>query len=362
MERRAFHPYRRLELTIEDVAEELETALEHLGYADVSRPDDGTVLPGPYGHPTCPDVAAQSLMPLDIDRGTTLGLVHCPALSGWRPKRLAARLDRTDGLWPRVLEVDAFEALSPGGHAVRVASAFETAWADDSEAIVERLRAAIGDHVLDLLVLPPCIGSTHNAHVDLWSTLAGELETPIAEWPAARDAVFGWRLDRWLRSRDGGERIQERVVALESDGGAVERIELASGDTLAVDGVVIATGCWIGGGLPTEPPMREPLSDVPLWVDGAPLSNPESVHPPDHLGERPWSDHRLFRAGVAIDARGRPLDRAGAPAFDNTVAAGRLLAGFHPHRDGCAMGVDLVSGTVAARRLFDELSSDPIDR
>ena len=355
-ERRPFHPYRRLQLDREDVEPHLDAALDRLAYPGLTRLDDETVRPGPYGHPTCPDLAAPSLLPLDFAPGTTVGVVRCPDLSNWRADALADYLHSADNLRARAITIDPFETLEASGHPVRVATDLETRWEESGgDTYIEPLRAAIGDHVLDQVVLPPCIGATHETHTAMWSRLTDALHTPVAEWPAPRDAVFGWRLDRWLRRRDDLERIDDRVVALSTGDDRLEGIELESGESHQVDGAVLATGRWVGGGLPAEPPMREPLSSVPLWLDGAPVANPEDVHLADYLGDHPWSDHRLFRMGLAIDEQARPLDRDGEPAFDALAAAGRMLAGFHPHHDGCAMGVDLVTGRMAARRLVERL-------
>jgi anaerobic glycerol-3-phosphate dehydrogenase len=125
-----------------------------------------------------------------------------------------------------------------------------------------------------------------------------------------------------------------------------------SGTVHEVDALVLTGGRWFGDGLPKRPPLRERLTDAPIWLDGAILPDGSEVYPPDLLGKLPWDDHELFRMGLQIDSSGRVFDEEARP-YTNIYAAGRLLAGFNPIHDGCSMGVSLVSGARVGREITD---------
>ena len=339
-----FHPYRRLDLALGDVTEQVDRAIDHLPGGLLEPVDDGSVFPGPHGAPAAPDLLFPSLGALDLEGGGRVGLLASPALSGWDAGSVAAQLDRAEGLEAIPLAVDLFDAL-PVSHGVRAAHWFQQRWAADADAIVERLGGLVDDAEIDRLVLPPMIGATMAAHAEIWSRLADDIDVPVAEYPPGADPVVGWRLRRAVCDADTPALSDE--FDLELRDGRAAALTGADGREWEVDAVVLATGGWFGGGLPGEAPMVEALTGAPLWVDSAPLPGDETLYPPDFLGETPWEDHRLFRAGVQIDRSARLLDRDAEP-FENVFAAGRMLAGFNPFHDGCSFGVCLATGSAAA--------------
>lgn len=363
MERRGeFHPYRRLGLEFDDVRESLARGLRLLETELLVGCEDGTRVAGPYGGPAAPDVLARSVAPMDFRDVSRVGLVDCPALSGWRADTLANQFDRVDTLEAVVLRTPTFGDLD-GRHPASLARQLEEAFADGSRDVVGELRDAVSASECDFLLLPPCLGADPEAHRQLFDALEESLSIPVAEMPAARDSIHGWRLSRALKRgvTDFGRVLSARperlVPAGERTSGRVSGVQCSDGTTLEADAVVLATGRWVDGGLPGAPPMVEPLTGAPIWLDGAPLSGFEEAYPPDFLDRRPWDDHRLFRSGVSIDADGRLRGRDGAPRSDNVYAVGRMLGGFNPAHDGCSMGVELVTARTVAERICQTLKS-----
>jgi glycerol-3-phosphate dehydrogenase subunit B len=160
-------------------------------------------------------------------------------------------------------------------------------------------------------------------------------------------------LDRALRDSPAPDVTDASVASITTGSEGVE-ITLETGESRRPSSCILATGGFFDGGLPGSAPFREPLTDTALWVDGSPVSEVDAFFPPHLLEERPWGDHRLFRAGVAVDDQGRLLDRDGTPLSNGLYAAGRLLSGFNPLHDGCAMGVELATGLAVADSALED--------
>lgn len=357
LERRGdFHPYRRFEFDRDDVDRAIDEALPYLPNQGLVRVDGGAVYPGPHGQPCAPDLAFPSLTPLDVGPGDRVGLVRCPDLNGWDADAAALQLDRAADLEARAVDSSLF-AGAPAGHGVRVARWIEKRIDEGGAECLDTLGALAANNDLDLLVLPPAVGATIEGHRSIWGQLRERVDVPVAEFPAATDPVFGWRLFRACRDAIV-ESTMPRLPAAASvgvSGGRADTVTDADGAEHPCDAIVLATGRWFGGGAPAEPPLVEPLTGAPIWLDGAPLPDDEELYPPNYLGDLPWDDHALFRTGVQVDRTGRVLGRDGEP-FDNVFAAGRLLAGFNPFHDDCAFGVELTTGLAAGRRATDAVS------
>lgn len=353
--RTGVHPYFRLDRTPSDVRDDLERALDLLpdGHLEFAAPGD--VRPGPRGAPAAPDLVAPSLAPLNFAPGTTVAFLRAPAVNGWNAPGLAAQVGRARGLETRTVSVPFFGDIR-GGHPVRVAR--ELRELDEPPRPLRTALEEAGD--ADCLVVPPVVGATIEEHRDWWSDVDATARTrdvAVAEFPAARDPIFGWRLQRALG--DGSQTAECTGLAAGDTGVAVESPDLD--EPARFEAAALATGRFFGGGTPSSAPFVEPLTGLPIWLDGAPLPDDPAVYPPDFLGDLPWDDHELFRSGVSTDAQLRMRDRSGSPR-DRLYAAGRLLAGFNPFRDGCAMGVELVTALRAAdavRSQFDRETPPP---
>ncbi|MFB6263547.1 MAG: hypothetical protein ABEL76_07970 [Bradymonadaceae bacterium] len=356
LERRPYHPYRRLGLDLDAVDELTESGADDLGEASLVRDVEHT-LPGPYGEPAFPDLVAESARALVLQADDELGVVACPALDDWRASRVAERVGRAESITARVVELAPFDEVA-GGHAVRVATRLTEQLPDGGESLANRAADLVEEHGLDIVGLPPCLGASPDEHARLSDGLDAALDIRWGEWPAARHPVHGWRLDRSRRDRDhdaADHWIETDDWSLIADGDSITAVETGTDKPCEVDAVILATGGWLEGGLPASAPLCEPATGAPLWLDGQPISNPDEQFVPNLLDDRPWDDHALFRAGIGIDDQCRPLGPDGEAVHDNAFAAGRGLAGFNRIHDDCTMGVQLVSGRVAADCAFDQM-------
>lgn len=360
MHRRAFHPYTRLGLAREQVQTALIDALATLNYPGFSPILPEIALPSAAAAPFAADFTATSVAPSAIGRGERVGVVACPTLIDWYPERLVHTLNSiapgADSSAPRaqVVRTAVFDTGAGGQfHAAIVADRLQAALQANPTALVDSLRQQVSAHDLDLLILPPCLGRTWDEHAEVFDALRNALPCRVAESAAAQNSIHGWRLDRWLRANNPVETIS--AFAYQVDVQAAAPLVHTTAGTVHADAVILATGRWVGSGLPAKPPFREPLLGADLWVDGAPMTKPDYHWPGDLLAEQPWQDHPLCRAGLATDAQLRPLGRSSNPIAPSVFAAGRLLAGFNPFWDGTTEGVTLISGLHAARSALHTL-------
>lgn len=352
LERREFHPYARLGLDYEQTKAHLGSAVEQLTELDLVSIPNGRSLISEHGAPILADLAARTCADAWITAGDRVAVVDSTPLVGWRAERVAHAINRTDRAEAAVVHLDAFE--QPDGvdlHPVRIANQLTAAFRDDEAAFVADIADGLADAgPFGMLLLPPCVGATVKDSAEMCDALAESLGCRVAESPGARHSIHGWRADRAMRAARPPT-LRVRARGIQPDG---PRWSVAlEGESLTVDAVILATGGWMGGGLPTRSPMREPLTGLDLWLDGAGLAHPQTTWIPDELREQPWDDHPLFRIGLAIDEHLRPLGRRGEAAYDKLFACGRVLAGYNRVWDGTTLGVDLVTGYIAAMNALE---------
>lgn len=363
-QRRPRHPYLRLGLERDEVAAEAAAALESLAYPAWRLLDDERVVPAADATPFAPDIAARSVAASAIRRDEAVGVVDGAPVAGWRAERLAAALEDADGLSVHRVELSFWTGLDTAPeHPVRLATTLANLSTDDDNSFGERLVDELTDTVerlgLDLVILPPLLGRTHEEHTGWMATLRRRLPCRVAEAPQGRWSIHGWRLDRYLRALHGDRAVSARVRSAKVDGDRIKRLH-TDGESVEAEAYILASGAWIGGGLPTRAPLVEPIFGLEMWLDGAPIPDPGEVWLPDLFERPPWRDHPLFRVGAAVDASLRPLAYGGDCALDNLFCAGRLLAGTNPFVDGSTEGVDLVTGRRAARSALSHLDSNSI--
>lgn len=170
--------------------------------------------------------------------------------------------------------------------------------------------------------------------------LASGISGRVAELPGMDRSLHGWRLHVGLQEKlaqvGNIERIGKNVEALREVSGHVE-VVLRGGDVLQAERVLLATGRFVGGGLPRSGPWREPLTGAPLYLDGQPIGD-AGGSTSRLLSANFLDDHPLMRVGVGVSPEGRILDAHGQALSPFIYAVGSMLEGTS-HGDGCAMGV-----------------------
>lgn len=112
---------------------------------------------------------------------------------------------------------------------------------------------------------------------------------------------------------------------------------------------VLAAGRFFAGGVVRDAATsaREALFGLPVFANGAVVGDRFIG---DFTAQHPDGDHAIFRAGVAVDDLGRPLDGGGRVVLENVSCAGSVVEGWDPARDGTGAGSAALSGFLAGER------------
>ena len=199
------------------------------------------------------------------------------------------------------------------------------------------------------VALPPILGL--DKPVAALEMLQERMGVPCLEILAVPPSVPGYRLKRALdraMARHGVDVIHACVEDFTAADGHIHHIRAVQKDTtflLEPHTVILATGKFLGGGIEWSDRLREPIFDLPVFVDGAYFPTPNM---PDLLTDRFTSEQRIFTAGLKVDHLLRPLSPDGHVVFANLLAAGGVLTGYNYLQDGSGLGVPLVSGHLCA--------------
>lgn len=245
----------------------------------------------------------------------------------------------------------------------------------DPEALASSIARALPTEPIALLLLPPTIARGDPGPV--LRILEERLGVRCAELPAGARSVPGVRLQEGLERRllEAGVLLVEGEVFLEGVDDApslverprrdwIARLRLAASrgsrdatEPIAARACVLASGKFIGGGVERHGRMREPIFDLPVWVDGA-------VDEGRWLGDstRPaWLERQpAMAAGLRVDDSLRPLLRDGAPFDDRVFACGGILAGNDPAVDGAGIGLAVFTGFLAGREAAARATVHPL--
>lgn len=209
--------------------------------------------------------------------------------------------------------------------------------------LAELLKGAAGD--AKVLGLPAILGmhQPDQVHADL-QRLTG---LQIFEIPTMPPSVAGLRLRELFEQalpRKGATLIpQQKVTSLcLADDGATLALKDSYGEIeVKAQAVILATGRLLSGGLLAHPQgIREPLLNLPVV-------QPSSR---DEWYQERYTDprgHPINRAGIEVDALGRPLGANGTCYHPRLFAAGAVLAHQDWIRSRSGAGVALASAWAA---------------
>lgn len=239
----------------------------------------------------------------------------------------------------------------------------------DRERFLGCVKAALQPGV-ERLLLPPVLSEGDPRPLLQW--LSKGLDLPCAEWVAGRESLPGSRLQRILEermeaegirllhgeviSRDGsveGLHVREATPSVpdprlfdSASGGRVDPVAESPSWPLAAKAAVLATGKFIGGGVGRAERLREAVFDLPIFVEGKVDRGrwPGDISAPAYRDEQP-----IFRAGIRIDERLRPMDAGGRLRSNRLFAAGAVLSGNDAARDGAGLGLAWFTGWLAGK-------------
>lgn len=297
--------------------------------------------------------ASQHLDLAELPPFAVVGIVEWRDLAGFNAAPVVEMLRFASGLGAdrplNVVPVVVDRVLD--GNVFRDTTAMARALRDDEvrarfiDALKTCVAALDGDTPTHLLV-PASLSADALADDDLFA-IDAELGVPVRELLAMPPSVPGQRLLAALRASvaDAGVTVVDGSVSgVVVDGGVVRRVTVKRGaetSDLDVDGLVLASGRFYGGGLVRDQQAKERLFGLPVVTEGRPV---DDQFIGNLTGDFVDGDHAIFRAGVFVDDDGRPLDRDRCPVANNVVAAGSVVEGYDPARDGSGLGVAATTG------------------
>lgn len=186
------------------------------------------------------------------------------------------------------------------------------------------------------------------------SDLANLIGVPVFEIPTMPPSIPGLRLkeafERGLREKRPHYFSQKRVLEVNLRSDTVFEISIgiaAREQTILSNGIILATGRFIGGGLSTDRKrIHETIFHLPVY-------QPEGRvkwHRDDLLD---LQGHLINRTGLEIDDHFRPLDKKGHPAFNKLFAAGSILAHQDWKRMKCGVGLAVATAFGAVKAFVD---------
>jgi glycerol-3-phosphate dehydrogenase subunit B len=349
------HPYCRL--SVELLRESLgwfKARLEGHGYrGDL---DENFLVPTAIGVAKPTALVPETMVAGDVRRGGRFLFVGLRGLKDFFPAYLADNIARARLPGDVSVTTRTVELTPPLGDARDVsglgfARRFEQA--EFRESVLTELRR----HLVpgEIVGFPAVLGLGGAGEV--WRELETRLGHPVFEVPTLPPSVPGVRLFETMTSalRRAGARlvVGSTVAGAEADGTRLEGVVAHTAGrplTYRARSFVLATGGFASGGLQLDSSgnVRETVFDIP--VAGLPGPD-ESRFEPGYFDE-----HALSRAGVAIDAKMRPVNDEGGPVYENLHVAGATLAGAVPWRESSGNGLSLASGYAAASAILDAAS------
>jgi glycerol-3-phosphate dehydrogenase len=329
-------------------------AMENAGHPYLGAPDIPVYLPTALG-----TLKTTHLYPAPLAAGVVgqwgadehLLVVGVPALSSFDAHQVARSLAAAlDGLRVTAADVDLvglprIDTL-PRGHN---ATPFELARVVEDEDVAlawaSRIREAAHEAGATRVMLPPIGGLRRWAATH--ALLQEAIGLPCFEPLTASPSIWGQRLQTACETalRQAGVRVVHAAVEgftrVAGGIGTVRAVRKHTTYTWAPQQVVLATGRFLAGGLAREERLRETVFDLPLFLDGVRLDAADGV---EWLDPHFAHDQALFRVGVEVDERGRPLGGLGQPILANLYAAGSIRAGWDYAAGRAGLGAALVSG------------------
>ncbi|MDO4900761.1 glycerol-3-phosphate dehydrogenase subunit GlpB [Actinomyces sp.] len=301
-----------------------------------------------------PSMAASVLR--DGGRYLVVGLAR---LKDFTADLVAGNLNRSglpDGgrVQARAITVD-FEARA-GEHDT---NAVGHARALDEAGGVDRLARMLDGKVRDgeTVLLPAVLGLDHPG---VFRELAERLGAPVGEVPLGPPSVPGLRLEHRLDRLASGQRVRV-VMGGRIVGRRVERGRLVAVTSAAAGrprehragAFILAAGGFESGALALDSHGRITDTVLGLPLAGVSADGDENLRRLIHRDY--WgAPQGLFRVGVAVDERMRPLGPDGAPALSGVYAAGGVLAGAVRWSEKSGEGIALGSAEAACDAVLAE--------
>jgi glycerol-3-phosphate dehydrogenase subunit B len=344
------HPYALVGL--ERLAEAL-AALQELcgaaGYPLHGSLEHNWLLPSAVGtfRPTC--LAPETMIAGDLNQKTPMLIVGFKQLVDFYPNVAADNLT-AQGIPAAFVMLD-LPTLQQRNftNPVVLARLFEKA--DFRAQVGAAVKPQLGQ--AERVGFPAVLGL--NEPLAVKQDLERQLGRPVFEIPSLPPSIAGMRLHQVLVAAI--ERLGGRVfdgmeaLAADSENGLVTAVHTeaaARPQRHRAGRFILASGGILGGGIQADHQgrVREVIFDLPVQAPDGRLG----WFKQDFLDR---DGHPIYRAGLKVDERFRPVNGSG-PIYENLLVAGTTLAGCEVIRERSFDGVALATGYAAGRLAAEE--------
>jgi glycerol-3-phosphate dehydrogenase subunit B len=341
------HPYARMEREdIKTGLQEFYSILNGAGLPYCFRDDRNSNLVTAFGMLKTTHGVPQTMWPgvQAFKRKASCLVVDIQGLKGFSANLPAERLKSQ---WPGLKTLSIGSVYGEQVHEINpVPLAHDLEIAEYRQKLAGLIRPHIRD--VEFVGLPAILGIYQADTVA--SELSKLLEREVFEIPAMPPSIPGLRLKeallRLLPEKGVSCLFQKQILNATStarQGFSLDVGRTESELTISADGVLLASGRFLGGGLISDHlSIKEPIFDLP-------------VTQPEH--RKCWHMDRFFdsgghpvnMAGLETDSKLRPLNGNGNPKHELLFAAGSILAHHDGNRMKCGSGVSVATAYGAVK-------------
>jgi glycerol-3-phosphate dehydrogenase subunit B len=331
-------------------------ALTHtmgLPYGGAASAGHNLLLPSPAGAARPTYLAPQAQLAGDLSRPEPMLIVGFEGLRDFYPQLIADNLQRQGYRARAAFLPFNVASMRRDANMVHLAAGFDEV--ERRRLLARALKQLVRPG--ERIGLPAMLGLHH--HTDVMTELAAATGAPIFEVPTLPPSVPGVRLFLALqrRLRDAGVPVEAGMEVINastvaSGTGDGRRVEWVESETSSrplrhrADYFVLASGGILGGGFDSD-------SNGRVWetIFNLPVTAPQRRSQWFHSRFLAPEGHAVFRGGVAVDGRFRPLTETGACLYDNLLVAGNLLAHSDPVPERSLEGVAIATGMASVKGL-----------
>ena len=344
------HPYARIAREdINAALQEFYAFLSDAGLPYCSFDDLNSNLITAFGAIKTTHGVPQTMWPgvTALSRKAPCLIVDLQGLKGFSARLLTERLKSA---WPGLKTLSIPSIYSEQAHEINpVPLAHDLEIAEYRQKLAELIKPHAKD--VDFIGLPAVLG-IHQAELVVHD-LGEMLGKPVFEIPTLPPSIPGIRLKeaflQFLPAKGVHCLFQKHVLKAVPTADREFLLDIGRTgheDRITADGVLLATGRFLGGGLQSDHmTIKEPIFDLPVC-------QPEkrALWHGDRFFEP--GGHAVNQAGLETDDMFRPLDVNGHPAFEKLFAAGIILAHQDWTRMKCGSGLSVATayGAVNAFR------------
>jgi glycerol-3-phosphate dehydrogenase subunit B len=323
-------------------------------------------LPTTLGTVKFSSYAPSSLYRGDLSemRDARVLLVGINGLMLFQPRICRQTLARYSSLHlPRSIEsIEIIEAVIPQNLEALPSAPFEFARFFDNQRVAEQFAKELRKRIppeTTHVAFPPILGLEN--YKETYESFCSGINAQVFELISPNFSVPGYRLQRAIEIslREHKVRLLNAdVLDAKREGRRVRNLILKdwkTSRTATAKNYVLASGKFSSGGIAANDFPHEPIFGLPLFCRDIRVDN-RFIQ--DLLSWNVEGKQLFLSCGVHVDARLRPVDPSGEPAYENLFAAGSIIGEYDYVVDKCGFGVAALTGYIAGEHAASQKGAD----